>query len=116
MHGSGSSGTNVLCTGVGCLLCFYIHAKCRWCMGAFLRLPTTHHPLRTIPFLFTFLRTLLHFFALAQNSTLLFSSDSALFAQNTRGGGGANLLQRASRRGGTLLVKLYAPQEEKGRI
>jgi len=58
----------------------------------------------------------LHFFALAQNSTLLFSSDSALFAQNTRGGGGAHLLQRASRRGGTLLVKLYAPQEEKGRI
>ena len=96
------------------LLIFMRNAGGVW--GAFLPLPTTHHPLRTIPFLFTFLRTLLHFFALAQNSTLLLSSDSALFSQNTRGGGGAHLLQRASRRGGTLLVKLYAPQEEKGRI
>src|SRR5216684_922190 len=42
---------------------------------------------RGIPFLFTFLRTLLHFFALAQISTVFFSSDSALFAKNTRGGG-----------------------------
>jgi len=50
-------------------------------------LPTTHRPLPTIPCLFTFLRTLLHFFALAQNSTLFFSTDSALFAQNTAGGG-----------------------------
>jgi len=38
-----------------------------------------------IRFLFTFLHTLLRFFALTKNSTLLFSSDSALFAQNTRG-------------------------------
>ena len=39
-----------------------------------------------IPFLFTFLRTLLRFFASRQNSTHLFSIASALFAQN-RGGG-----------------------------
>src|SRR5229473_415735 len=31
----------------------------------------------------------LHFFALTKNSTHFFSSDSALFAENTRGGGGA---------------------------
>src|SRR6266481_8634565 len=31
----------------------------------------------------------LHFFALTKNSTHFFSSDSALFAKNTRGGGGA---------------------------
>src|SRR5713101_8947742 len=33
-----------------------------------------------------FLRTLLSIFAFTKNSTLLFSSDSALFAKNTRGG------------------------------
>src|SRR5229473_8246804 len=42
---------------------------------------------RSIPFLFIFLRTLLRFFAFMQNSTLLFSSGSALFTKNTRGGG-----------------------------
>src|SRR6266436_5974646 len=42
------------------LLSFDIHAKCRGCMGSFLRLPTTHHSLRTLPFLFTFFRTFLH--------------------------------------------------------
>jgi hypothetical protein len=36
-------------------------------------------------FLFTFLRTLLRFFALVQNSTLLFSIDCALFAKNHPG-------------------------------
>src|SRR6266851_6653442 len=45
---------------------------------------STSVSLRPIPFLFTFLRTLLHFFARHKNSTLLFSCDSALFAQNTR--------------------------------
>ena len=50
---------------------------------------STSVSLRPIPFLFTFLRTLLHFFARHKNSTLLFSCDSALFAQNTRGWGGA---------------------------
>src|SRR5260370_13211590 len=40
-----------------------------------------------IPFLFTPFHTLLRFFALTQNSTLLFSIVSALFAQNTRGWG-----------------------------
>ena len=45
-----------------------------------------HSSLATILkfFLFTLLRTLLRFFALTKNSTLLFSSDSALFAKNTR--------------------------------
>jgi hypothetical protein len=41
----------------------------------------------TISFVFTLLHTLLHFFALTQNSTLFFSCDSALFAKNTRVGG-----------------------------
>ena len=43
--------------------------------------------LRPIPFLFKPLRTLLHFFALSKNSTLLFSSDSALFAKKPPGWG-----------------------------
>src|SRR6266702_5895555 len=43
--------------------------------------------LSPIPFLFTFLRTLLHNFARAKNSTLLFSSASALFAKNHPGWG-----------------------------
>ncbi len=46
---------------------------------------STSVSLRPIPFLFTLLRTLLHFFARHKNSTLLFSCNSALFAQNTRG-------------------------------
>src|SRR6266851_483683 len=44
------------------------------------------YPLHLIPFLFIPLRTLLHFFALAQNSTLLFSSGSALFAKKPEWG------------------------------
>src|SRR5713101_1271751 len=48
-----------------------------------------------IPFLFLFLRTLLHFFALTKNSTLLFSSDSTLFAKNTRGWGTPPLSARS---------------------
>ena len=43
-------------------------------------------PNSTIPFLFKFLRTLLHFFALAQISTLFFSWACALFDKNTGGG------------------------------
>ncbi len=54
---------------------------------------STFVSLRPIPFLFTFLRTLLHFFARHKNSTLLFSCDSALFAQNTRGWGGGHSSQ-----------------------
>src|SRR4029077_18478498 len=38
-------------------------------------------------FLFTFLRTLLRFFAFMQNSTLSYTSDSALFTKSTPGGG-----------------------------
>src|SRR5712664_2525739 len=43
------------------------------------------HSLHPIPFPLILLRTLLRFFALRKNSTLFFSRDSALFAQNTRG-------------------------------
>jgi hypothetical protein len=43
-------------------------------------------PFRAIPFRFILLCTLLHFLALPKNRTLLFSSDSALFAK--KGGGG----------------------------
>src|SRR5260370_8936898 len=49
---------------------------------------TTHHPSLATTlkfFLFTFLRTLLHFFALPQNSTLLFSSASALCVKKPSG-------------------------------
>ncbi len=42
--------------------------------------------LTPIPFPLILLRTLLRFFALSKNSTLFFSRDSALFAQNTGGG------------------------------
>src|SRR5437667_4666536 len=38
------------------------------------------------PFRLILLRTLLRLFALSENSTFLFSSDSALFRKNTRGG------------------------------
>ncbi len=40
---------------------------------------------RGIPFPFIFLRTLLHFFALSQNSTLFFSSNSALLREKHPG-------------------------------
>src|SRR5216683_7373702 len=43
---------------------------------------------RAIPFPIRPLRTLLHFFALSKNSTLFFSSASALFAKNHPGVGG----------------------------
>ena len=48
-------------------------------------------PFSSIPFSFFILRTLLRFLALSENSTLLFSGDSALFAQNTRAGVGGNI-------------------------
>src|SRR5260370_30043537 len=41
-------------------------------------------------FLFRFLRTLLHFFALSRNSTLLLSGNSVLFVEKTTRGGGAH--------------------------
>ena len=40
-----------------------------------------------ISFLFIFLRTLLHFFAVRKKLTYLFSAHSALFDKNTRGWG-----------------------------
>src|SRR5258708_37748461 len=46
-----------------------------------------HTMFRPIPFVFILLRTLLRFFALTKISTLLFSSASALFGQNTGGWG-----------------------------
>ncbi len=54
-------------------------------------LPSTH----LIFCVFILLRTLLRFFAPTKNSTLFFSSDSALFAKNTRAV--APLLARAPR-------------------
>jgi hypothetical protein len=70
-------------------LCFQIHA----CNGGYPlpKLPTFEASsvatcFRAIPSLFILLR-LLHFFVLAQKSTRFFSTASALFAQNTRGGG-----------------------------
>src|ERR1700687_899299 len=50
-----------------------------------------------ISFIFNPVRTLLHFFALIKNSTLLLSSDSALFTKNT--GGGVSLSPNGSRPG-----------------
>src|SRR5258708_5607381 len=44
------------------------------------------HFLTPIPFLFIFLRTLLHFFAPSKNSTLMFSGNCALFDKKHRGG------------------------------
>ena len=78
-------------------LCFDIHTKCPgvypllgyWSSSRAASLPTEF-----IPFVFKPLRTLLSFFALSEKSTLLFSSDSALFVQNTRGGvGGTSTVQ-----------------------
>ena len=48
------------------------------------------YPCSLSPLFFNLMRTLLHFFALPKNSTLLFSSDSALCVkkQNHPGGGG----------------------------
>src|SRR6266849_5060989 len=54
--------------------------------------PSCPEQSRGIPFLFTFLRTLLRFFALAQNSTLLFSGDSALLAKKHPGWGTGSLI------------------------
>src|SRR6266851_4128493 len=77
--------------------------------GAFLPRPTTHHPLRTIPFLFTFLRTLFALFCTrAKLNSFIFKRFRILCTKHP----GGHLLQRASRRGGTLLVKLYAWQEK----
>jgi hypothetical protein len=53
---------------------------------------TRHRRLKTISFLLTPFRTLLHFFAVPQNSTHFDSYNSALFAKNTGGGEGCNCL------------------------
>jgi len=66
--------------------CFQIHACNGGCTPSPSRQPSNLLTLQPV-FFFTLLRTLLQFFALAQNSTLFFSSDSALFAKNTRGWG-----------------------------
>ena len=50
-------------------------------------IPSTVYSFLPISFIFNILRTLLRFFALPKKSTLLFSSDSALFARRTGGGG-----------------------------
>src|SRR5467141_1807955 len=55
-------------------------------------IPSTAYPhsLSPIPFVFTFFRTHLHFFALIKNSTLFFSSDSALCVKKRPGVGYAS--------------------------
>src|SRR6266851_4607317 len=50
-----------------------------------------------IPFIFMLFQTLLHFFAPTKNSTLLFSCNSTLFDQNTRGWGRGHCLSRVLR-------------------
>jgi len=61
----------------------------RWGVGSFPRVQHSDIPIwfPFIPFIFIPFQTLLHFFAPAKNSTLLFSSSSELFAKNTRGWG-----------------------------
>src|SRR5713226_6084146 len=61
---------------------FDIHAKCPGCTTSPRCILERFCPVPClIPFVFTFLRTLLHVFALTKNSTRLFSIDSALFAK-----------------------------------
>src|SRR5260370_24225701 len=73
------------------LLSFHTHACNGGCTPFWLcaSLPRSLRPYPPSPisFIFTPLRTLLRFFALIKNSTLLFSISSALFAKNTRGWG-----------------------------
>jgi hypothetical protein len=54
--------------------------------------------LRSIPFLFKFLRTLLHFFALTENSTLFFPMVSALCVKNRKSARGIVLTSLPSSR------------------
>ena len=72
------------------LLCLPLLRKHPGCVPTIpeMELSTQHLPRSLKFFLFKFLRTLLRVFALAKNSTLLFSSDSALFAKK-HGGWGA---------------------------
>jgi len=78
-------------------LCFQIHA----CDGGVPKLPTFEASnvatcFRAIPSLFIPLRTLLQIFALPENSTLFFSSDSALLAKNHLGYGERHVLTSPS--------------------
>jgi len=59
----------------------------RWGVGSFPSLQHSDIPIcfPFIPFVFIPFQTLLHFFAPTKNSTLLFSCNSTLFNQNTRG-------------------------------
>src|SRR5713101_479049 len=102
MHGMGGVRVCVATTSRGHKLCVANHSF-TICCGGHEQKPSTHTDSCTpsstsgasdvstcflpILFLFTFLRTLLHFFALARNSTFLFSSDSTLFAKNHPGWG-----------------------------
>jgi hypothetical protein len=79
-------------------LCFDIHASHAGCtpsqpfdVQTFQR----SNVQRSISFLLTLFRTLLHFFALTQNSTPFVSCNSALFRKNTRGGGGGGTASAA---------------------
>src|SRR5260370_4562619 len=55
---------------------------------------TDPHSLPRIPFLFTFMHTLLLFFASTKNSSLFFPINSALFAKETRSGKGGSIDNR----------------------
>ena len=82
------------------LLSFDIHASdggCRGCRGCTPVFSSNLELPKSNLFLFTLFRTLLRFFALSQESTLFFSSDSELFGKNTGGGVGSQLLWRALR-------------------
>ncbi len=64
----------------------------RWGWGSFPSFQHSDIPIcfPFIPFIFILFQTLLHFFAPTKNSTLLFSCNSTLFDQNTRGWGRAS--------------------------
>src|SRR5882762_11854135 len=60
-------------------------------------------PCSLSPLFFNLVRTLLHFFALPKNSTLLFSSDSALCVKkHNHRGGGKGVRQRSTSSCGVL--------------
>jgi hypothetical protein len=105
--------------------CFVIvsHQPDRFALPSGYSLPTTSYPLslflsNSFPlscafqelnsFLFNRFRTLLSFFAFIENSTLLFPSNSELFAQNTRGVGAPPALLLCHSQIGTRPIHLQS--------
>ena len=67
-----------------------------------------------MPFLFTLLRTLLHFFALAKIPTPFFSRDSALLGKKQGGGGSGGFRDgHASRRAARFWADLSDPHQSR---